>query len=449
MRRVGLLLSFLLLASALLPIRAQQPASSGGAVLFEGARLIVGDTSAPVDNSAFIVENGRFGRVGRRGEIALPAGATRVDLTGKTVMPAIIDGHSHFGYTSARSGTTALENYTRENLIEDLQRSAYYGVGMTMSMGNDGGHGDLPWKLQDEDIPNAARWRTAGPGISTPNGGQGGVRGSSWTTVRTEAEARQAVQALAPHKPDLVKIWVDDRGRTVEAMSPAMYGAVIDEAHKRGLRVAAHIVYLEDAKGLVRGGIDGLAHSVREQEREVDDELVQLLKQHPNVWMTPLLPDDPARADDYSWLAETLPAAQTHRLRDEQARRKPNPEAEATFARLARNLKKVMAAGTKIGVGTDTGNMGGVAAHYEMWDMVTAGMTPAQAITAATRNTAEILGEDRLVGTVTAGKSADFIVLDANPLEDIRNTRKIAKVFLRGHDIDRRTLGAKLAGARE
>jgi hypothetical protein len=183
------------------PIAARQNAAGNGAVLFEGALLIVGDGSPPIENSAFIIQNGRFTRVGRKGELHLPKGA-RVDLTGKTVMPAIIDAHSHLGYYNEKSHNEQWTNYTRENLIEHLRRMAYYGVGVTYSMGNDGGHGELPYDLQAHPVPGATWFRTAGAGMSTPGGGQGGARENSWTHVTTVVEARKAVQELVKKSRD-------------------------------------------------------------------------------------------------------------------------------------------------------------------------------------------------------------------------------------------------------
>src|SRR6184192_3754628 len=174
-------------------IKAQQPPS---ATVFEGARLITGDGSAPVADSAFVVENGRFTAVGRKGQVKAPAGAAHVDLTGKTVIPAIIDAHKHL----------AVE---RNALIDQLQHFAYYGVGVAMSMGQD--TGDVAFQVRQETIPNAARSRTAGRGLTGPEPGR--TNAPFWVT--TEAEARKDVREMADKKVDLVKIWVDDRDHTV------------------------------------------------------------------------------------------------------------------------------------------------------------------------------------------------------------------------------------------
>src|SRR5215468_10471695 len=252
-------------------------------VLFEGARLITGDGTAPVENSAFLVENNRISRVGRRGQVQAPASAIHVDLTGKTVMPAIVDAHSHPGYTIVKTNRTAKETYTRENLIDHMRRLAYYGVAATMSLGVD--RGDIPFQVRANPTPGAALLFTSGPGIALPLMGPGAdYRKDAAIGVTTEAEARKVVQELASKKVDIVKFWVDDRNGTVQKLPPPIYRAIIDEAHKHNLRAVAHIYYLEDAKELLRSGVDGFAHGVR--DRDVDDEFMALLKQH-RIFFTP------------------------------------------------------------------------------------------------------------------------------------------------------------------
>jgi imidazolonepropionase-like amidohydrolase len=388
---------------------AMQAPQGTTVTVFEGARLIVGDGAAPIENAAFVVANGRFTQVGRRGQLNVPAGATRVDLTGKTVMPAIVDAHTHMPVA-------------RGALVEALQRKAYYGAGAVISLGQD--TGDAAFQVRDETIPGAARLRTAGRGITMPEPGR--TEAPYWVT--SEAEGRNAVREQAVRKVDLIKIWVDDRDGMFKKLTPALYSAIIDEAHKHSLRVVAHIFTLEDAKGLLRAGIDGFAHGIR--DKDIDDEVVALFKQRPNVFVVPNLPDRGVK-DDLSWLSDSVPASELAKL---QAAATDRPAVQQTFGIQARNLARLNKSGVTIALGTD-GNVP-YAHHIEMADMVAAGMTPAQVIVAATKTSAQVL---RLsdVGTVEAGKSADFLVLDANPYDDITNTRRISAVYLRGTVVDR------------
>ncbi len=395
-----------LFVSATLVVNAQTPSS---ATLYEGARLIDGNGGPAVDNAAFVVENGRFTQVGRAGQIKAPAGAARVSLAGKTVIPALIDAHVHLADS-------------RDALIDQLRGKAYWGVSAVFSMGTD--PGDLALNLRNETIPGAARLRSAGRGITTPEEGRTTV--PYWVT--TEAQARKAVQENAARKVDIIKIWVDDRDGKYKKLSPDLYAPIIDEAHKNKLRVMAHIFNLDDAKGLLKAGVDAFAHSVR--DKDIDDEFLAMMKARPNVVLDPNLPDRGV-ATDMSWLRDSMTAAELKKLQDGATDR---PAAQQAFGIQARNLKKLSDAGVKIVLGTDGLIIWNQ--HTEMADMVASGMTPAQVIVASTKNAAEFM---RLTdaGTVQADKRADFVVLDANPLDDITNTRKISAVYLAGTAIDR------------
>jgi len=388
------------------PALAQAPAS--GITAFEGARLITGDGSAPIENGTLVVDGARIVQAGPAANVKVPEGATRVSLAGKTVMPMMVDTHVHL-------------SPTRELLARDLKRRAYFGVSAAMSLGTD--KYDV-LDMRDQVVPGSARFLSAGRGITMPEPGR--ITVPHW--IQNEAEARKAVEDLAAHKVDIVKVWVDDREGQYKKVTPEIYGAIIDEAHKRGLRVTAHIFNMTDAKGLMRAGVDAFAHGVR--DRDIDDEVVAMFKERPNLILTPNLPDRGVKTD-LSWLKPGLPAAEFEKL---EAANTDKPREQAFYGIQARNLAKLNAAGVRITLGTDGNKPWGP--HEEMEDMVVAGMTPMQVIVAATRNSAEFL---RLAdaGTLAAGKSADFIVLDANPLDDITNTRKIAAVYLRGAAVDR------------
>ena len=447
-RLLPLALGTALLAGCSSQVETQAP-SNIGVTVFEGARLIDGD-GAPIENSAFVVENDRFATVGRKGEITVPAGAARVDLTGKTVMPAMIDVHSHLGFLDMANMTMSKENFTRENLADHLERYAYHGFAAVCSFGTD--LGDLPFRMRDEVIPNAALYRTVGRGLAYPGSGPGDPsRNDVPYAVTTEAEARAAVRDLAPKRPDFVKIWVDDRNGTKQKLTPPLFRAAADEARKQGLPSVAHVFDLADAKELVKAGVEGFTHMVRDQL--VDDEFMALLKERPNVWFTPnlggmnreLQPGGgrPRWADD-AMLRETIPPQIIKRRLDQLARTPAGANASRAFD--LQNTARLKAANVRLVLGSDAAGDSnrwlGATAHLELENFVAAGFTPGEAIVAATRAAAEVLRLNQL-GTVASGKSADFIVLDANPLDNIANTRKIAQVYLRGQQVDRAGLRAR------
>lgn len=467
-RRV-LLTSFAALAITASPAAAQQQAT-----LYEGARLITGDGSPAIENSAFLVQNGAFVRVGRKGEIPLPTGASRVDLTGKTVMPTLTDMHGHFGFQNLIAGTMSKDTFTRENLIDHMQRLAYVGVGAAVGVGDladrsdmHGGRthwGNAALELRNETVPGAALFKTAGPGIAWPGSGAQGdpSRVDVAYPVTTPAEARAAVDDYVKMKPEFIKIWVDDRGGTKKTLTPELYGAILDEAHKFNVPVGVHNITLANAKLMVKDGMEGWLHVPVRGGDVVDDEMIRLVKDRiarndrPHMWVTPALitawmnttggPERP------SWLDDPLLKALYSPQQIEQywgaPLRKMTPadvaRAKAAFAADAKNMMVLRAAGMTVVGGTDTGQKRHLVAfqnHLDLESMVAMGMTPMEAIKAATSDGAAA-GHFN-TGLVAPGRNADFIVLNANPLDSISNTRKIARVYLRGAEVPRARYAAK------
>jgi imidazolonepropionase-like amidohydrolase len=399
---------------------------------FTGARVLDGTGAAPIENAVLLVRDARVAAVGSVGRVPIPAGVRRVDLAGKTVIPGLLNAHGHVGETvGLRAGP---ELNTRENVQRQLALYARYGITTVVSLGGDAEAG---FALRESaGAPNGGRARlyVSGPVIAAD----------------TPEEARARVAALAPRKPDFVKIRVDDNLGTTPKTPPAVYRAVIEEAHKHGLRVAAHLFYLEDAKGLLDAGADFLAHSIR--DREVDDELVRKLKQR-DVCVCPTLmrevstfvyESEPAFFADPFFRREADPAVLAE-LRDPKRQQAMRVSRSAQAYKVAlevasRNLKKLHEAGVRIAMGTDTGppaRFQGYFEHEELALMAKAGLTPAQVLVAATGAAARCVGLAGQVGTLETGARADFVVLGADPLADIRNTRTIESVWVGGHPVPR------------
>jgi imidazolonepropionase-like amidohydrolase len=433
-----------------------QSRPSPSAVLYEGERLIPGDGSEPIPSAAMLVENGMITRIGAKGSITAPRGVSRVDLTGKTVMPALINTHAHPGFQ--RGLTYTAENFTRETIIDDLNRALYFGVAAVQSQGIE--KGEVTYQIradQEAQRIGGARLRIAGRGIGAPNAGPGAAAYAGIAyEVTTEEQTRKAVQELAAKKVNLVKIWVDDRNGRAPRLASNLYRAAIDEGHKHGLQVNAHVFYHADAVDLVNAGIDGLAHLVR--DKEMDDELIASIVRR-NVYVMPnLSPEWNTYAELPHWLKngdplmklleESLSPPVIARLRETYGKRNPAAveRTRAQYAILQRSLAKLAKANAKIILGCDTGledHPFGMSEQRELESMVGAGMTPMQVIVSATSRAAEYLKLDKM-GVLAPGKEADFLVLDGNPLDNIINTQRIARLYIKGAQIDRAALRSSL-----
>ncbi len=397
---------------------------------FTGARVIDGTTGAPIDNATIVVRDGRIVTIGPAPRVTIPAGANRTVLAGRTIIPGLINTHGHVGDTEGLDA----DRYSADNVMRDLRTYAAYGVTSVVSLGGDRQPSFAARDSQRTSALARSRIWVAGP-VVEPN---------------SPEEARKLVADDAAMKVDVVKIRVDDTLGTTKKMAPDIYRAVIDEAHKRGLRVAVHVFYLADAKGVMDAGADFIAHSIR--DAEVDAPLVAALKARgicvsPTLMRevstfvyetTPPFFSDPlflAHADKAAVAALRQPASQA------AMRASPSAQRYKTALEVAsRNLKKLSDAGVTIAMGTDTGPPGRFQGYFELMElelMVKAGLTPRQALAAATRDGARCMKIDTEVGTLQAGKWADFVALTADPLADIANTRKIDSVWIAGNRVVR------------
>jgi len=431
-------------------------------VLYEGARLIIGDQSPVIENGAFAVQSGRITAVGRKGSVKAPSGATRIDLTGKTVIPTMNNVHMHVGYEGFTSWSD--ENHTPENVQDHLEREAFYGVGAAMTMGDQ--PADFAIKFQQDQLagkfPPAARFFFAA-GLAPPGGGPDSLLITGTTPlhaiyeVSTGEEARAAIRKIAGMKINQIKFWVDNRDNnrgSRKKMPPDVYTPLIEEAHKHGMLVHAHATNLEDQKGVVKAGVDVLVHTVANEK--IDDELVALLKEKKPYWAPVMGLGDVAELceGNNQFVEQVLPASVIADVKAGKTWLPSNPCSAPANAQREENLKsnfsRMMAAGARIVLSTDAGVSAkysfGFAEHHEIGMYVKYGMSPAEAIVVSTSRPTEVL-KIKDTGTLAKGKRADFIVLNANPLEDIRNTRQIDSVYLKGAKLDRAALQTKFKKA--
>ena len=405
--------------------RAQAPA--GGTFALTSARIINGTGAAPLEQGTIVIENGRIQAVGAK--VKIPAGATRVDMAGKTIMPGIINAHGHLSFDKS-------DRPVRDRLTGQLRTYADYGVTTVVVLGTGDGNLEGAVKLREEQAHGTldrARVYAAGP---------------SMRNVKTAEEAKARVDAYADQKADLIKMHITG---SPEDTQPAVYKVLIDEAHKRGLRVAAHLFYINDARGLLNAGVDVIAHSIRDQD--VDAAIIADIKRR-DVGYIPTLTRDlaifvyestpPFFTDPFFLRRVDAYRGQMMQLSDpaQQEKIRNNKEAQATKVALkqgSRNLKTLSDAGVSIALGTDSGiNLGqwqGYFEHMELEMMVKAGLTPMQALVAGTGGAAHVWRLEQNLGTIQAGKQADLLVMNANPLTDIRNTRQIDSVWIGGHKL--------------
>ncbi len=409
-----------------------QAPADGATTVLTGVRIIDGTGAAPVDQGVIVINEGRITAAGPASSVQVPAGATQVDLAGKTVMPGIIDAHAH-----VRADNKALP--VPDDLLRRLRVLASYGVTTVVSLGQNENDAELAEvarlrDTQDQGPLDRSRIYTSGP---------------TMRNLKAPEEGRVTVDRRVEQKADRIKFHLD---ATPTQMKPDTYGAIIEQAHKHGLRAAAHIYDLADAKGVVERGIDLVGHSVRDQD--VDQALIDAMKQRGVAYVptltrelsvfvyesTPAFFSDPFFQRGMSLFKEEVDVLSTPGYQQKVRESKTAQAIKQALVQANRNLKILSDAGVPIAMGTDAGGgegrWAGYFEHVELEMMVKAGMSPAQVIVAATSAAAKTSVLDH-VGTIAPGKAADLLVLDADPLQDILNTRKIHSVWIGG-----RRLGA-------
>ena len=421
------------------------PAAWAETKLLENFTLIDGSGGAPVTNAALLVVDGKIQYAGPKSGVKAPAIAERLDLTGKFVMPGIINLHSHLGNTVGLVQDP--KNFTLDNLNKQLGTYAQFGVTTVVTMGSEQ---ELIFEARTRQrvsrdphtrIFTAYRGFTGVAGYPTKAAGMHGVP----FEVSTPAQVDEALNTLASKKVDLVKIWVDDHLGKEPKISIDLCKQIIAGAKKRGLPVAAHVFYLDDAKQLVAAGLHGVAHSVR--DKAVDDAFIQSMKKNGAFQIATLTREasmfaygqnaaflnDPlfAKAID----AETLKTVRSPAYQKRQADDKETHLWPGFLKTAQANLKKLYDSGVKVGFGTDTGPPSRFSGYFEHWEMelmAEAGLTPGQIIQTFSKNAAEYLGKSKELGTLTKGHWADLVVLSKNPLDDIKNARTIETVWVAG-----------------
>jgi imidazolonepropionase-like amidohydrolase len=428
---------------------ASPPDAPADTVVIEGARVF--DGHGELGSVSLVVEDGRIARiVPAGGEDGLPAGAERIDYGGRYIIPGLVSAHSHVGNTDGTEHGDRF--YTRDHVVRNLRQFQAYGVTTVTSLGLNGeGFFDIRGEV-NADPGLGAQLYGAGAGIGVVGGAPPaagmGLENDPVARPASADEARQAIRDQVDGGVDLVKLWVDDLGGSAPQMAPEVYRAAIEEAHRYGVKVAAHIHDMEPAAGLVAAGVDIIAHGVR--DRPLDPGLVEAMASA-GTWYVPTVfineanywfAENPERLDD-PFVANALQSALREQFEDGSWRESVlsgdaiGREKAAVDTNLA-NLRAAHEGGVAIGFGTDSGAMPqrliGFAEHRELELMTEAGFTPEQALAVATRDSARLLGlDDR--GTLAVGRRADFIVLEANPLQDIRNTRGIVAVWQAGRQV--------------
>ncbi|SFU60034.1 Imidazolonepropionase [Pustulibacterium marinum] len=416
-------------------------------LLLKDVTLIDGNGGAPRKHTDILIQGDSIANIGNNLDTV---GVKTVNLSGKYGMPALISAHVHIG--SLKGTTNKAESYTRDNILSQLKKYADYGVLNIMVMGS-----DRPYLFESGIRDSSAvgflpgaRIHSAGYGFGVPNGAP--PINFAMDNVYRPTDIKQIpaeMDSLQKVNPEVVKIWVDDFGGKFTKMKPEIYKAIIEEAHKRQLRVAAHLYYLSDAKQLIADGVDIIGHSIRDSI--IDDATIQQIKSKGIIYVPTLSLDEftyiyarkPEWVKDPFFKNSLEPGVYemiTSAKYQNDLKNEPDYVKNVkAFEMALKNLKKLYDAGILVAMGTDSGAMPlraqGFSEHLEMELMVQAGLTPLQAITVGTKNAAEMLKIDNKFGTIEKGKTADLLILNGNPAKNIKATRNIFSVYKAGKEV--------------
>lgn len=422
---------------------------SADAILLQDVTLIDGNGGAPLEHTDILIQGDTIAEIGKNLDTA---GFKVLNLSGKTIMPALISAHVHVG--TLKGTTTKSVNYTRENILAQLKKYEDYGVGTIQVMGTDRPllfSSGLRDSAMNGQLPGA-RMFSAGYGFGVPENAPPVDFGMDQVYRPTSAaQVPSEMDSLAKLKPSVVKMWVDDFGGKFKKMDPAIYQAIITEAHKHHIRVASHLYYLADARKLVADGLNIMGHSIRDSV--IDDALIAQMKAKGVAYIPTLSLDEyayiyarkPEWINDEFFKASLEPGVYemitSKKYQDDLKNSPAYARSVAAYETALRNVKKLYLAGVLVAMGTDSGatpvRAQGFSEHLELELMVQAGLSPIQAISVATKNGAQLLQIAGKYGTLEKGKVADLIILKNNPLTDIKNTRGIEAVYKAGKEVSK------------
>lgn len=415
-----------------------------------GAVLIDGNGGPPITDSVVVVSGSRIRGAGLRANVPIPQEADKIDGSGKFITPGLIDLHVHLGTRGGPDFKAA--DYTRERIEKNLNTYLYFGVTTVRSVGTDREAGFAVRKAERDGSLATAQLFTAGRGFTAPHGHPSQEIGDIARQPADPDDARRQVDELAAQQVDCIKIWVDDLHGKAPKIKPAVIDAIVEEARKFHIPVVAHIATLADTEHLVNAGAAGFLHMIRDTE-EIDQSFLAKLRALKIVFAPTLVRQElgwlyaehPERLNDPG-VALAIEPDIVEAVRQATRGRQGDPVSREDYLRCARNTKRMAAAGVPIGVGSDGGSgidFPGLMTHRELELLAEAGLSPVEVLTAATRTGAMALGKLDELGTIEAGKRADLLLLEANPLEDVRNFRKIGQVMLGGEWVDRGKLALK------